>query len=125
VGKAKILVVDDERVIRDLVKRVLAEEGYEVDTVDNAADALKKIEGKRYNLILLDIKMPGLDGVELYKRIQKIARSLARRVVFITGDIMGAATEKFLSETKAAHIDKPFDAEQLKREVKRTLTGGR
>jgi PAS domain S-box-containing protein len=125
VVKAKILVVDDEKVIRDLVKRVLAGEGYEVEAVDNAGDALKKIEGKRYNLVLIDIKMPGMDGVELYKRIQKIAKSLARRAVFITGDIMGADTEKFLSETKVAHIDKPFDAEQLSREVRRALTAGR
>jgi PAS domain S-box-containing protein len=123
--KAKILVVDDEQVVRDLVKRVLVGEGYEVDTVDNADDALKKIESKRYNLILLDIKMPGISGVELYGSIQKIARSLARRVVFITGDVMAADTEKFLSETKATHIAKPFNAEQLRREVKRALTGGR
>jgi CheY-like chemotaxis protein len=123
--KAKILVVDDEQVVRDLVKRVLAGEGYEVDTVDNADDALKEIEGKRYNLILLDVKMPGISGVELYGSIQKIARSLARRVVFITGDVMAADTEKFLSGTKAPHIAKPFNAEQLRREVKRALTGGR
>lgn len=88
-------------------------------------DALNKIESKRYKLILVDIKMPGIDGVELYKRIQKINKSLARRVVFITGDVMGADTEKFLSETKVAHIDKPFNAEQLSREVQRALTGGR
>ncbi len=125
VVKARILVVDDEKMIRDLVKRVLAGEGYEVDTVDNARDALKKIEGKRYNLVLIDIKMPGMDGIELYRRIQKIAKSLAKRVVFITGDMLGAGTEKFLSETKVAHIDKPFDAEQLRREVKRALSGDR
>ncbi len=125
VAKARILVVDDEKVIRDLVKRVLSGEGYQVDTADNADDALNMIEGKRYNLILLDIKMPGMGGAELYRRIQKIAKSLARRVVFITGDIMGADTEKFLSETKVARIDKPFNAEQLRREVKRALTGGR
>ena len=69
--------------------------------------------------------MPGMNGVELYERIQKINKSLARRVVFITGDIMSADTEKFLSETKVAHIDKPFNAEQLSREVKRALTGAR
>ncbi|MCJ7515644.1 MAG: ATP-binding protein [Dehalococcoidia bacterium] len=124
VAKARILVVDYEQIIRDFVKRVLAGEGYEVETANNAAAALKKIESKRYSLILVAIKMPGMDGVELYKCIQKIARSLARRVVFITGDVMGADTEKFLSETKVAHIDKPFDAEQLSREVKRALIGG-
>jgi CheY-like chemotaxis protein len=104
---------------------VLTGEGYKVEAADNAADALKKIESKKYKLILVDIKMPGMNGVELYKRIKKIAEPLARRVVFITGDIMGADTEKFLSETKVAHIDKPFDAEQLSREVQRALTAGR
>ena len=125
VAKARILVVDDEQVVRDVVNRVLTGEGHKVETVDNAADALKKIESKRYNLILMDIKMTGMDGPELYKRIQKIAKSLARRVVFITGDVMGADTEKFLSETKVAHIEKPFDAERLSREVQRALTAGR
>ncbi|MCJ7828293.1 MAG: response regulator, partial [Dehalococcoidia bacterium] len=123
--KARILVVDDEQVVRDIVNRVLTGEGHKVETVDNAADALKKIESKRYNLILVDIKMPGMNGVELYKRIKKIAEPLDRKVVFMTGDIMGADTEKFLSETKVAHIDKPFDAEQLSREVRRALTAGR
>ena len=123
--KAKILVVDDEQVVRDLVERVLIGEGYEVDTEGNADGALKKIESKRYNLILLDVKMPGISGTELYRNIQKIARSLARRVVFITGDVMAADTEKFLSETKVPHIAKPFNAEQLRREVKRILAGGR
>jgi two-component system NtrC family sensor kinase len=125
VAKARILVVDDEQVVRDVVNRVLTGEGHEVHTVDNADDALKKIKSQRYNLILLDIKMPGMDGAALYRRIQKIAKSLARRIVFITGDIIGADTEKFLYETKAPHIDKPFDAEQLSREVRRALTAGR
>ncbi|MCJ7514694.1 MAG: PAS domain S-box protein, partial [Dehalococcoidia bacterium] len=123
-AKARILVVDDEPVIRNIVSRVLSGEGHKVDTADNAADALKKIETKRYSLILLDIKMPGMDGVELYKRIQKVRKSLTRRVVFITGDAMGADTEKFLAEIKSAHIEKPFDAEQLKKAVKRALSEG-
>ena len=124
-AKARILVVDDEKVIRDIVNLVLTGEGHEVEAVDNAADALKKIEGQKYSLILLDIKMPDMSGIELYERIQKIDKSLAHKVVFITGDIMGADTEKFLYETKVAHIDKPFDVEQLSREVQRALTAGR
>jgi PAS domain S-box-containing protein len=121
-AKVRILVVDDEQVVRDVVKRVLTGEGHKVEAVDNAADALKKIEGRRYNLILVDIKMPGMNGVELYRRIQRVNKDLARRVVFITGDVMGADTEKFLAETKVAHISKPFDAEQLKRSVISALT---
>jgi PAS domain S-box-containing protein len=123
-AKARIMVVDDEMVVRDLVKRVLTGEGYEVDTLDNSADALKKIEGQRYNLIMLDIKMPGMDGVELYRRIQEKAKSLMPRVVFITGDMLSKDTEKFLSKTELTHIAKPFDAEELRRGVRVVLNGG-
>jgi len=121
-AKARILVVDDEPTVLSLVSRVLTGEGHEVETIDNADDALEMIESKRYHLILLDIKMPGMSGIELYKRIHKIAPSLARRIVFITGDVIGARTTAFLSRTKAHHIMKPFDAEQLKRAVNRILT---
>ncbi|MBM4454452.1 MAG: response regulator, partial [Chloroflexi bacterium] len=124
VGKARILVVDDEQVIRDIAKRILTSEGYNVDTVDNATDALKMIKGKRYNLLLLDVKMPGMSGPELYRRIQKITKSLAKRVVFVTGDVMSADTDRFLAETRVAHVAKPFDAAQLKKEVKRVLSEG-
>jgi two-component system NtrC family sensor kinase len=123
--KARILVVDDEQMVRDFINRVLTGEGHKIDTVDNAADALKKIESQKYNLILMDIKMPGMNGVGLYKSIQEISKSLAQRIVFTTGDVMGADTEKFLSEAKVARIDKPFDAEQLSRQVKRALSFGR
>ena len=120
--RAKILVVDDEPVIREFVARVLADEGYEVDVVANGRDALERIESRRYSLILLDIKIPGISGVELYRRIQEIAKSLARRVVFITGDILSAETERFLAQARVACLEKPFDAEQLKEEVQRALT---
>jgi len=62
-----------------------------------------------------------MSGIELYKEIQEIAQSLTRRVVFITGDVMGACTKDFLSKNKASYIAKPFDIEQLKNEVKRIL----
>src|SRR4030042_7089928 len=84
-AKAKILVVDDEEVVRTFLDRVLTGEGHQVDIVDNAEKALEKIKGDRYHLIMLDIKMPGMSGIELYQRINKIAKSLTERVVFITG----------------------------------------
>jgi CheY-like chemotaxis protein len=121
VAKAKVLVVNDENIVRQLLSRVLTDEGHQVETVDNAEDALKKIKNERYHLILLDIKMPGMGGMELYQRIQKIAKSIADRVVFVTGDVRGADTEKFLEETKAPYITKPFDARLLKKELKRLL----
>jgi len=121
IAKAKILVVDDEPVIREFVSQVLGEQGHYVETVDNAADALMKVKSKRYRLILLDIKMPGMSGIELYRQFQKIAPSLTKRVVFITGDVMGKRTLDFLDKTKTPCMMKPFDAKQLKLKINRIL----
>lgn len=120
--EARILVVDDEPVVRDLAARVLTAEGYEVDVVDNAEKALSTIQSQRYSLILLDIKMPGMDGIDMYKRIKNIARSLTRRIVFMTGDIMGENTEKFLKQSEITYINKPFTGDQLNEIVKRILS---
>lgn len=120
--KAKMLVVDDEPVVRDFLSRVLTDEGHQVETTDNADDALERIKSRRYRLILLDVKMPGMSGSELYERIHQIAKSLARRVVFITCDVIGADTQDFLSRTNVPYITKPFDTRQLKKEIKRILS---
>jgi len=119
--RAKILVVDDEIVIRQFVSQILAEEGHEVEVVDSAEGALEEVNNKEYQAIMLDIKMPGMSGIELYQHFQKISPPLADKVVFITGDVMGTSTMTFLSKTKAPYIIKPFDAKQLKAEINRIL----
>jgi len=124
VTEARILVVDDEPTNLQYLSELLAEEGHEVETVDNGGDALKKIEEGGYALILADIKMPGMSGMELYKRVKKAFPSLAGKVVFITGDVMGEDTMKFLSSTKAPYITKPFDNKKLKATINRVLSKG-
>ncbi|MBM3118174.1 MAG: PAS domain S-box protein [Chloroflexi bacterium] len=124
VANAKILVVDDEPVIQEFISKVLTTEGHEVETVDNAEDALEMVKSKRYRLILLDIKMPGMSGIELYEHLQKIAPSLLQRVVFVTGDVVGARTMAFLAKTRVPRIMKPFDAKRLRTEINRVLTEG-
>jgi CheY-like chemotaxis protein len=119
--KGKILVVDDEPVVRRLLSQILTEEGHEVEATDDGEDALSRIKSNRYNLILLDMKLPGMSGSELYGRVKEIAESLAQRVVFITGDVMGADTEAFLARTEVPYIHKPFDVKQLSTEIKRLL----
>jgi PAS domain S-box-containing protein len=121
ISKAKILVVDDEDVIRDLLSRILTGEGHEVDTIDNAADALALIEKRRYSIILLDIKMPGTSGIELYHSIKKLARSLANRIIFITGDVMAQETMEFLTKNNARYLAKPIDPNILKAKINEIL----
>jgi CheY-like chemotaxis protein len=114
-------VVDDEPVVRRLLSQILTEEGHEVEATDDAKDALNRIKNNGYSLILLDMKLPGMSGGELYGRIKEIAESLAQRVVFITGDVMGADTEAIITRTKVPCITKPFDVEKLKVEIRRLL----
>ncbi|MCJ7516147.1 MAG: response regulator, partial [Dehalococcoidia bacterium] len=123
-AKAKILVVDDELMVRQFVSQILVEEGHEVEVADSAETALEEVNSKEYQAIMLDIKMPGMSGIELYQHFQKISPLLADKVVFITGDVMGTSTMTFLSKTKAPYIIKPFDAKQLKTQINRVLAGG-
>ncbi len=121
VSKARVLVVDDDTIVQEFLNEVLSEEGHEVEIVENGDDALERLGSEDYDVILLDIKLPGISGIELYKHLQKKAKSLAGRVIFITGDVMSRDTMGFLSKTRAPYITKPFDAEQLKKDIDRIL----
>jgi len=118
---AKILVVDDEVAILVFLKRLLTEWGHSVETINNANKALERLKTERYSLILLDIKLPGMSGIELYHHIEKTVPALTRRVIFITGDIMQGATRGFLEKTGVPHITKPIDIEVLNKMISRAL----
>jgi len=121
IASARILVVDDEPSAQQLLAELLADAGHKVDVVGNANDALEKITSERYSLILLDIKMPGMNGIELYTYIQKIYGALAERVIFVTGNVAEEETKEFLSKSSAPYIVKPFDATQLRKDITRIL----
>ena len=68
----KILLVDDEEHIRLLFKEELEEEGYAIDLASNGVEALEKVKAQRFGLVVLDIKMPGMDGIQTLNEIKKI-----------------------------------------------------
>jgi CheY-like chemotaxis protein len=119
---AKILIVDKAHRILQMLSRSLTGEGHKVDTVDNAYDAYKMIENKRYSLILIDMELPDMSAIDLYNRMQNIAKSLAERTVFITDETMGADKRDFLAETKAYYLSKPFKMEQFKEDIDNILS---
>ena len=119
--RAKILVVDDEESILHLLSNTLVEEGYIVETADNAEDALQRLNGRKYEAILLDIRLPGMSGIELYNILEDMDKSLVKRVILITGDILDSSTEAFMSSRKATYLTKPFDENLLKEELRRRL----
>lgn len=117
----KVLTVDDEPLITNFISRVLQRDGYSVDTVDDANRALELLKSKDYDIILLDIKMPEMDGIELYYYIKNISESLIDKVIFITGDVMSMDTQRFLEKTRSVYIPKPFDADALREIIKQRL----
>jgi PAS domain S-box-containing protein len=121
----RILVVDDEPTLCQMLAQLLTREGHSVETVDNCSAALEKITHERFSLILLDIKMKGTNGIDLYEQIAKIAPAMQRRVVFITGDTLSARTNRFLEKARAPYIAKPFDIQELRERVNQMLMEGR
>lgn len=69
----KILIADDEKAIRDALKYVLTEEGYNADTAVDGEEALKKIEDEQYDIVISDIKMPKLDGMEILSKAAEVS----------------------------------------------------
>jgi len=114
--------VDDDTIVQEFLTEILREEGHEVEIVENGDDALDRLGNEDYDVILLDIKLPGMSGIELYKHLQKTAKSLARRVLFITGDTMSTDTMVFIKSAQTPYITKPFDAEQLKKDIARIIS---
>jgi CheY-like chemotaxis protein len=117
----RILVVDDEPLVQQFLTRMLSEQGHEVETTDNGQDALKKLHSEDYDVVLVDIKLPGMSGIEIYKHLQRMANPLVSRVVFITGDVMSEETMAFLSRAKAPYVTKPFDTERLRKDINSML----
>jgi CheY-like chemotaxis protein len=117
----KVLVIDDELDILNLVRNILEKEGLDVETVSNGELALNKLKKNFYDLIIIDLKMPGLTGIGLYREIEKKNLKMSNRILFFTGDTIGSETMKFFEEIQANYIYKPFNNADFLKSVKRIL----
>jgi len=116
----RILVVDDEESIRELYRADLAEEGYEVDLAADGLQALRRLEVFRPDLVTLDVKMPGIDGIETLRRIRE--RNPTIPVVLVTA--FGEFKQDFNTWASDAYIVKSHDTTELKETVRRLLGVG-
>lgn len=117
----RVLVVDDELVVRDIVATVLKLQGYEVDTANDSSDALEFIARTHYDVVLTDLLMPGeLDGMGLLNRIRETWPDLAPRVVIMTGKIEHQ-TFRDLDKLGLKYLTKPFDIRELARIVNQVV----
>jgi signal transduction histidine kinase/CheY-like chemotaxis protein len=120
-NRSRILVVDDEPDLLDFMTRALTREGYAVDTVSHAEQAMPRLAKTNYELIICDIRMPGLSGPELYRQVQAQDPDMARRFLFVTGDTVSHGTQEFLDKTGAPYLCKPFTLADLLEQLRRFL----
>jgi CheY-like chemotaxis protein len=112
--RARILVVDDEPMIAAVIRRMLGSE-HEVVTVVNAVDALARIGSEEpFDIILCDLMMPQMTGMDLHAEIKRLDRRYADRMIFLTGGAFAPATRAFLDEVPNQRVEKPFDAQHLR-----------
>jgi PAS domain S-box-containing protein len=120
-GYKRGLLIDDEKPILSYLRRLMSIWGYESDAASSAREALVIVKKYDYDFILLDVKMPDMNGLEFYRSLKKIKPELARRVIFVTGDVLEKATSNFLKENNVLNITKPIDIDKLKESIDNIL----
>jgi CheY-like chemotaxis protein len=113
----RVLLVDDEKHIRLVFKEELEEEGYVIDLASDGFEALEKLKRQRFDLVVLDIKMPGMDGIETLNEIKKADKD--QRVILCSA--YGEFKQDFSSWASDAYAVKSADARELKDTIKNIL----
>lgn len=116
----KILVVDDEEGARDLFYTILTDEGYDVSLAPGGEEALDLFRGDAFNLVITDIKMPVMDGLQLLQEIRKMGSKTDVIMVTAYGEVESYL--KAMSLGAAEYINKPVRIKELKRIVHKVLT---
>ncbi len=114
-----ILVVDDEEIMRSFLQDVLAGEGYQVDVAPTGEEAVNKASRKKYDLVITDIKMPGIDGMGVLSQVKEL--SPTTEVVVMTGYASLESAVESMKKGAADYITKPFNIDQIRIVVAKTL----
>ncbi|OGW78280.1 MAG: hypothetical protein A2Z83_08350 [Omnitrophica bacterium GWA2_52_8] len=120
-AKKKILIVDDEEILTRTFVNMLEKSGYETYTARNGLDAEIIATEESFGLIICDIRMPGINGVETVQRIRKISKNPDFKIIFVTG-YADTNTEKKAKEfNPAGYFHKPFDIQEILLAVKKSM----
>jgi DNA-binding response OmpR family regulator len=117
--KARVLVIDDEQGMRDMLTFELSREGYEVDTAENGATALRTASDKTYDLAICDLKMPGMDGVQTLAALKKLDPDL--EIIVATGFGTVDTAIACMKQGAYDYIQKPFALNELHALVEQAL----
>jgi two-component system NtrC family sensor kinase len=118
---ARVLLVEDERALASAVVESLEAAGLDVDHAGDGEEALARLRQDTYDVVVCDLKMPRVDGMTLYRAIAATTPALARRVIFVTGDVAGTDAERFLEDSGCRWLAKPFRLGELLRAVRETV----
>jgi two-component system NtrC family sensor kinase len=105
---SRILLVEDERALATAVAEALTDAGLTVEHAGDGEQAFARVRQGSYDAVICDLKMPRVDGMMLYRAIAAATPTLARRVIFVTGDVAGTDAERFLDESGCRWLAKPF-----------------
>jgi DNA-binding NtrC family response regulator len=117
-----ILIVDDEESVRDSLYSWFIDDGYEVECAENAKKALSILQSKDFDIILADIKMPGMDGMEMHRRIKKLDKNPSPIVIIMTAFASVDTAVLALKEGAYDYITKPFDPDDLSHLIRNAST---
>jgi DNA-binding NtrC family response regulator len=118
--KISILIVDDEESVRDSLHNWFIEDGYDVERAENAKNALLMLESRTFDIILADIKMPGMDGMEMHRRIRALNRDTI--VIIMTAFASVDTAVQALKDGAYDYITKPFDPDDLSHLIRNAAT---
>ena len=115
----KVLVIDDEEWILDLAGELLRGEGHTVELASNGQKALELIARQKFDVIVSDWKMPGLNGIRLYEHLVATSPDSAKRMFFMTGDVVSDTFQAFLQKNELTCLSKPFAITEFRSAVAR------
>lgn len=123
-----ILLIDDDKELCEEIREILESEGYAVELAHDGKSGFNKLLGNKHDILLLDLKIPAMTGVEVLRKIEE--NKLGIKVIVLTGRPMGKDLniitdkndEKFIVDNSDAFINKPYDIDILLSEIKRLLT---
>lgn len=118
--KISILIVDDEESVRDSLYNWFIEDGYHVERAENAKKALSMLEAKPFDIVLADIKMPGMDGLEMHRRIKKLNTDTI--VIIMTAFASVDTAVQALKDGAYDYVTKPFDPDDLSHLIRNAST---
>ena len=120
-SRKRILVVEDEPAIRMVCHRVLTSEGFEVDIAANGVLAQDMLSKKEYDLCLIDIRTPRINGKELYQHMKEEYPELTNKVILTTGATLNSKLDVFFREAGRPYLPKPFTPDELRAIVRQAL----